>query len=665
MKSIKTRMAFFLLVLIVVICSTLGILSYLNASKALTDEVSQSMIRAVEQASKIVDSRIQIQHKRMETLANMEIIKNPAYTWEDKLPILMDEMQRNGDIAIDIVSAEGTNHSTDGTVSDVSDREYFKKAMAGENAVSDPIISKTDSSVIIVYSVPIKYDGKVTSVLTVLRQSNELQNVIKDITFGEEGYAYMINKQGTTIAHREEKWVINMGNTIEDAKKDQSLTELAELEQEMIQGKKGVGSYIYNGVKAIMGYGPVEDTGWSIAVTAPEYEVLAGLNTLKKTIVIVSATVLLIGLVVTYVFVGFIAKPIKEITKYLETFASGNFAVAVDEKMKKRKDELGVLTRSADTLGSSLRSALGSIIQGFDKLKEITEVAGSSLNNLNQKSDETSSTVQELSAGIEENAAAAEEMNASVEEILKAVESMAEKSQEGSVSVKEISQRAEEVKSKALDSKKSATDMYDESREKLKEAIKEANSVEEINVLSDAILQITSQTNLLALNAAIEAARAGDVGRGFAVVADEIRKLAEDSKNTVSEIQKVAENVILSVGNLRDSARVLLDFIDNKVIKDYEDNVKLGDQYSLDASFTDEMVTDFSATAQELTASMNNIAKAIDEVSITVNEGAKGTEDIAQRTIVIVKDVNNVREQMDMTLELITKLHEEISKFKI
>ncbi|MBU3110281.1 hypothetical protein KPL55_01800 [Clostridium lacusfryxellense] len=125
--------------------------------------------------------------------------------------------------------------------------------------------------------------------------------------------------------------------------------------------------------------------------------------------------------------------------------------------------------------------------------------------------------------------------------------------------------------------------------------------IDKVVTLADSILQIASKTNLLALNAAIEATRAGEEGKGFAVVADEVRKLAENSKNTVKEIQRVTMVVVASVENLSESSAEVLAFIDNQVVKDYVAMLKTGEEYNKDAEFINNLVTDFSANAEELT----------------------------------------------------------------
>lgn len=266
---------------------------------------------------------------------------------------------------------------------------------------------------------------------------------------------------------------------------------------------------------------------------------------------------------------------------------------------------------------------------------------------------------------MEETAASTQEMNATSAEIESAIESIASKAQEGAISAVEIKKRADELKKSAELSESNAHAVYSNTYNRLKSAIDESKAVERINALSKSILAITSQTNLLALNAAIEAARAGDAGKGFAVVADEIRKLAESSKNTVNEIQSITNIVVTSVEKLSDSSEEVIDFIEKQVIKDYEKMVKTGEQYSKDAEFVNDLVTDFSATSAEVLASVQNMVKAINEITAATNEGAGGTAIITQKMASVEEKAGEVLKAAEVSQNSSRKLINLVARFKI
>lgn len=202
-------------------------------------------------------------------------------------------------------------------------------------------------------------------------------------------------------------------------------------------------------------------------------------------------------------------------------------------------------------------------------------------------------------------------------------------------------------------------------KQQLQNAIEQSKSVSQIEILAQAILQITEQTNLLSLNAAIEAARAGESGKGFAVVAEEIRKLAEQSSKTAADIKDIVKTVNTSVTNLKDSSNIILDFIDKSVLEDYQKLIKTGEQYYSDAASFNTIMNEFSATAKQFNESIASIVVAINEISNTANEGARGVSDITEKTSEIAGRIEEVQASTEKNIKSSEKLEELISSFKL
>ncbi len=360
-----------------------------------------------------------------------------------------------------------------------------------------------------------------------------------------------------------------------------------------------------------------------------------------------------------------ISKPIEDSAKIIEQLSFGDFTVEIPEKYLKQKDEIGLIYNSLQQMISSIKGMIGEVARESVSSIRIFEKLSEEIHILQNQFNEMAAQTHQLSMGMEQTAAASQEMNATSNEIETAASSVAEKSQDGTKAANAMSKRASQIKINVIESEKSATQVISETQDMLEKAIDESKAVEKITALSDAILQITAQTNLLALNAAIEAARAGEVGRGFAVVADEIRHLAEDSKNTVNQIQSITEVIRNAVVNLSSSSHKLLEFVSRDVKKDYSFMLTAAEQYNKDADGIDELVGDFSATSEELLASIQDMIKVIDDISQSTVEGAAGTTGIAQKSGFALERTNEIVKMLEIVKTGTQSLSNAVEKFNI
>lgn len=331
----------------------------------------------------------------------------------------------------------------------------------------------------------------------------------------------------------------------------------------------------------------------------------------------------------------------------------------------KNKDEVGEMAEALNSFIKRIRDSFIDVSKESYSVEHAAANVVSNIKGLNENIEDISATTEELSAGMEETAASTEEINATITEINSAIQSIAQKAQDGAVAADEISKRASGLKTDFSQSQQKALFIFNDVRGKLEKALEDSKEVDKINVLAQAILDITSQTNLLSLNAAIEAARAGEAGKGFAVVANEIGTLAVNSASAVSEIQSISDSVQAAVNNLSVNANSLLKFISVNVHEDYAKMLEATGLYDKDAAFVEELVNDLSATSEELLSSVDNISRAMSEVSTATNEGALGTTNIAKKAGESASESGKVIKQTDEMSENINRLIESVSKFKV
>lgn len=545
----------------------------------------------------------------------------------------------------------------------ISHREYFIKARDTKSiAITDMIENMSTGLKQIPISAPIldnnnNFQGALTSLVNV----ESLENYIGQIKLGETGYGFLLSETGNILFHPEQERV---GKSYKEYSVNPDMEKIFS-EKILVEGEGFLTYKDYDGGQKTAAYATVPSTGWKVVVTVPNKEIYTELDKSKLVIMVLISVAILLIILVSLLVAGFIAAPIKSLAEHMNVLANADFTKEVDIKLLQREDELGLLAISVDKMSKSIRSVLHDIVNEARGMKDKVEASSQNLSALVSQIEDVSATTEKMSVGMEGTAASTEQMNATSTEIESAADSIATKAQNSSMIVEKISERAQKLKENAITSQRAASKIRQTIDEDMRTSMEQSKAVEKINVLTESILQITSQTNLLALNAAIEAARAGEAGKGFAVVADEIRKLAEDSKNTVNEIQDITKLVVNSVQNLTHSSEKALEFIDTKVISDYKSMVSTGEQYFTDAETIQDIVTDFSATAEELLASIQSMAQAINEVTISNNEGAEGTQRIAERALDVMHMATKFADFMKETEYNSESLSKAVSQFKI
>lgn len=665
MKSIGARLTLAIGLIILVFCVGLSLFSYHSASQALMGNVEEYAIAKADDAAKLVGAQLN-QHKvGMEALATTDVMR--SMDWPAQLATLKEQNQRLGYIMMGVAGSDGVVQTTAGSSTDLGDRDYFKKALAGETAISEPLVSRIDNNVIIMMVTPIRDNsGSVIAVLAAALNHDTLSQAASNLKFAESGYGYMLNQQGNVIAHPNEQMVLDQYNPFEEVKKDTSLKPLCELAEKMVAGQKGFGEYLWSdGTYKIMGFAPVEGTSWSVAVTAPRAEVLAGIDKLKFGIRLAALLFILLGCTLSYYLGQMISRPIKKASDHAVSIGHGDLTIEIPTEFLSRKDELGILSRGLDEMVRNLRGMIYEISTGAQEVAASSEELAASGEDIAAGMQQVSASTEEIAAGLEEVSASTQEINVAGQEVAAALTEVKEEAQQSYQNAQEIEERAVQVQRAAKKAQNNTIGIYENIRQKTVQALEEARVVEEISGLAENIAGIAAQTNLLALNAAIEAARAGEQGKGFAVVAEEVRKLAEDSARAVGEIHTLTRQVQDTIRNLVDNANELLQFINDDIIRDYNYMLNISQQYKEDADTLSELTGDINHNIQTVMQSMQDIGQAIESTSATMQESTAGAQEIAHSTQTAARSANDIYTISRKMAEYAENLNQLIQRFKL
>ncbi len=325
--------------------------------------------------------------------------------------------------------------------------------------------------------------------------------------------------------------------------------------------------------------------------------------------------------------------------------------------------EIAELGNGFNIFMDKLQNILKLIIENTNKMETVVEAVQESVHASNDSSSDLSALTEELAATMQEVGNSAGVINQNIVLVRDDVDLIADKSNEINIYSKKMKNEAENMESNARTNMEETGAKVQEILDVLNKAIEDSKSVEQVNGLTNEILNISSQTNLLALNASIEAARAGEAGKGFAVVADEIRQLADSSRSTANRIQDINAIVTEAVYNLAGNAHNLVEYMNESILPEFSKFVEGGVQYRENATYIENVMNEFTMKTDALRKEMDEMTNSIATIANAIDEGVNGVNGAAESTQLLVCDMDKISSRMNENEEIANILQQGTSIF--
>ncbi len=415
-------------------------------------------------------------------------------------------------------------------------------------------------------------------------------------------------------------------------------------------------------------YMPVLDEENRVAVVlGSDYdasEIVKRLNHIRIWMMQIGVIGVLAALVVSHLIIRTITGSLWKVNQKIYELV--NSEGDLTQKLQVRTgDEMELMADNVNALLKYIREIMLHISDDSNKLNESTKIVFGNLTSAGENVMEVSSTMEQMSAAMEESTATLSQIGESMGEVYTNINYIAEKAETGNQLTRDIKGKAQKIYDYAEEEQVNARTAVQQLADSVNDKIRKSKSVEEINLLTEDIISITGQTNLLALNASIEAARAGEAGKGFAVVADEIGKLASTSANTAAQIKQVSAVVIAAVEGLALEAEKMLQCMEETAMEGYRKLLSTSQGYREDAENIHGMMENFAEDSERLEQSINNIKDALQSVSTAIEENARGVVNVSEVSAQLTESMRDIEKRADQNKKVGEQLAAEVGKFKL
>ncbi len=608
--SLRTQLSAIVAGMIAVILIGTMLTSYIVSKNILHSLLTNSSDLSANQNAEIVNNWILAASRELDAVSGATGIR--MMNWNEQKPVLDGILEDHPDYEMMFVAdLQGQVRSTNDQTFNIANTTYFKTVVNERKvAFSDPTFNPDDNKLIFYVTRPILESSNLVGVLGAAVRLDYIQNLANNAHINNHGHGWIIDSQGNSIAHLEDKYLGT--NKFVEGK-----PELQKIVQDMLQGKNLTTTFEEDGKSKTIAYAPIPATGWSMATIADTSDVLEGLSLLLKRFIPTLIISLALGIIMATIWSYSLANPIIVLQKKAETVAQGNLTEQIHLN---RRDEIGALAASFNAMLDSLKNVITKV-QASTGLVEV-------------HSHELSSAIQESDASLGEIAETSLEFSNTVETMNTSAQTMAKTAESISVFVQDGEEALEQTLTQSEDLRVEMENLVT-----VMKALWESS--QETQKVVEAIAEISDQTNLLALNASIEAARAGESGRGFAVVAEEIRNLSDQSREATI-------NISTAMTGIQSSVQTALTAMSEGVSK---------------SKRTAEVVQTSSKTLRNILDSIGELNEQIQDISAGVSTIGMGGQSLAAMTQEQSAVLQHIAKSSQELSALVVELEEIVKAF--